>query len=92
MNTLEWSDDETSDIKPQPSRELPPSDEEDDSYREILLKKSIKEIDLNIESKQKLKKKVPKVSSVNLELFTTKKNTGKRHFNPRLPPPNKKNI
>ncbi len=102
MSTLDWSDDEIieNDIKQQPSRDLPPSDDEEEyDYREILNKKK-KDIDitnfdnLNLErtktiDRTKIKKKEIKLCLSQTELFfDTKKNT-KRKFNPRLPPPEK---
>ncbi len=98
MSTLDWSDDEiieNNDIKPQPSRELPPSDDEDDfNYNQIVLKRKDL-IDLStLEKKQVSKQSHPKIKKKEVKLCLSQispvieANT-KRKFNPRFPPPNK---
>ena len=104
MSTLDWSDDEIveNDIKQQPSRDLPPSEDEEDeyNYREIL-NKNKKNIDitnfdnLHLErtktiDRTKIKKKEIKPCLLQTNMFfNTKKKDTTRKFNPRLPPPEK---
>jgi hypothetical protein len=94
--SLNWSDNETENIDEemeliQPSREMPPSEsEEDDDYMNIIRKKTINNdinklmTPKNVKTKEKKQKKSYSVVVFNEPVKTERK------FNPRLPPPNKK--
>ena len=94
--SLNWSDNETENIDEemeliQPSREMPPSEsEEDDDYMNIIRKKTINnDIDSLIKPKE-IKTKGKKQKKTYTVLIFNENVKGPRKFNPRLPPPKKK--
>ncbi len=89
---MDWSDNENDNmISTQPSRDMPPSESEDETEYMHIISKTIKGNNFDLCEKQKtITKKEPKKQKtiVKLNLFTESiKN--ERKFNPRLPPPSK---
>ena len=89
---MDWSDNENDNIvSTQPSRDMPPSESEDDNDSMHIISKTIKINSFDVYEKQKpvnKKENKKQKTAIKLNLFT-ESNKIERKFNPRLPPPGK---
>jgi hypothetical protein len=91
---MDWSDNENENlVSTQPSRDMPPSESEDDTDYMHIISKTIKTNNFDLCEKPKpntiTKKENKKQKNIiKLNLFTEQTKI-ERKFNPRLPPPDK---